>query len=51
MSGSHCRLVHGTDPARKVTVSIHAGVDTKRGTLHAIIVQAWLKIDEFLDLL
>ena len=51
MSGSHCRLVHGTDPARKVTVSIHAGVDTKRGTLHAIIIQAGLTIDEFLELL
>jgi hypothetical protein len=28
-SGSHCRLVHATDPARKVTVWIHGG-DLKR---------------------
>ena len=49
-SGSHCRLVHKTDPTRKVTIPIHAGVDMKRGTLHAIIAQAGLTIDEFLTL-
>ena len=38
-SGSHCRLVHETDPARKVTVPVHSG-DLKRGTLRAIIAQA-----------
>ncbi|HEV3372794.1 MAG TPA: type II toxin-antitoxin system HicA family toxin [Xanthobacteraceae bacterium] len=24
-TGSHCRLIHATDPARKVTVPIHSG--------------------------
>jgi predicted RNA binding protein YcfA (HicA-like mRNA interferase family) len=42
-SGSHCRLVHATDPARKVTV--------KRGTLRAIITQAGLTVAEFIELL
>jgi predicted RNA binding protein YcfA (HicA-like mRNA interferase family) len=49
-SGSHCRLVHATDPVRKVTVSIHAG-DLKRGTLRAIISQAGLTVAEFISLL
>jgi predicted RNA binding protein YcfA (HicA-like mRNA interferase family) len=31
-SGSHCRLIHVRDPARKVTVPAHGG-DLKRGTL------------------
>jgi predicted RNA binding protein YcfA (HicA-like mRNA interferase family) len=31
-SGSHVRLIHATDPARKVTVPVHGG-DVKRGTL------------------
>ncbi len=50
MSGSHCRLVHAGDAARKVTVPIHAG-DLKRGTLRAIIAQAGLTVEEFLQLL
>jgi predicted RNA binding protein YcfA (HicA-like mRNA interferase family) len=49
-SGSHCRLIHSRDPARKVTVPIHAG-DLKRGTLRAIISQAGLTVAEFIDLL
>jgi predicted RNA binding protein YcfA (HicA-like mRNA interferase family) len=49
-SGSHCRLVHATDPARKVTVSIHGG-DLKRGTLRAIISQAGLAVAELISLL
>jgi predicted RNA binding protein YcfA (HicA-like mRNA interferase family) len=49
-SGSHCRLVHTVDPARKVTVPIHAA-DLKRGTLRAIISQAGLSVAEFVDLL
>jgi predicted RNA binding protein YcfA (HicA-like mRNA interferase family) len=28
-SGSHCRLIHAADPARKVTVPVHSG-DLKR---------------------
>jgi predicted RNA binding protein YcfA (HicA-like mRNA interferase family) len=49
-SGSHCRLVHTRDPARKVTVPIHRG-DLKRGTLRAIIAQAGMTVAEFLTLL
>ena len=49
-SGSHRRLVHTSDPARKVTIPIHSG-DLKRGTLRAIIAQAGLTVDEFLQLL
>ncbi len=50
MSGSHCRLIHESDPARKVTVPVHTG-DLKRGTLRAIIAQASLTLPEFLALL
>ena len=46
-SGSHCRLIHGGDPARKVTVPVHGG-DLKRGTLRAIIAQAGMTVAEFL---
>jgi predicted RNA binding protein YcfA (HicA-like mRNA interferase family) len=49
-SGSHCRLIHAADPARKVTVPIHGG-DLKRGTLRAIISQAGLTVAEFISLL
>jgi len=49
-SGSHCRLIHTRDPARKVTVPIHSG-DLKRGTLRGIIGQAGLTVAEFLTLL
>lgn len=49
-SGSHCRLVHASDPTRKVTVPIHSG-DLKRGTLRAIIAQARLTVKEFIELL
>jgi predicted RNA binding protein YcfA (HicA-like mRNA interferase family) len=49
-SGSHCRLVHNTDPARKVTIPVHTG-DLKRGTLRSIIAQAGFSLAEFLDLL
>jgi len=49
-SGSHCRLVHSTDPARKVTVPAHSG-DLKRGTMRAIIGQAGLSVAEFIALL
>ena len=50
ISGSHCRLVHQTDPSRKVTIPLHVG-DLKRGTLRAIIGQSGLTVAEFLDLL
>jgi predicted RNA binding protein YcfA (HicA-like mRNA interferase family) len=49
-SGSHYRLVHSTDPARKITVPVHSA-DLKRGTLRAIIAQAGLTVAEFINLL
>ena len=48
-SGSHVRLIHATDPARKVTVPAHTG-DLKRGTLRGIIAQAGMSVEEFLKL-
>jgi predicted RNA binding protein YcfA (HicA-like mRNA interferase family) len=49
-SGSHCRLIHASDSARKVTVPVHGG-DLKRGTVRAIIAQAGLTVVEFILLL
>lgn len=49
-SGSHCRFIHSTDPARKVTVPVHSG-DLKRGTLRAIIAQSGMTVAEFMALL
>jgi predicted RNA binding protein YcfA (HicA-like mRNA interferase family) len=49
-SGSHCRLIHSSNPARKVTIPVHSG-DIRRGTLRSIIAQAGLTTAEFLDLL
>jgi predicted RNA binding protein YcfA (HicA-like mRNA interferase family) len=50
-SGSHCRLIHTTNSARKVTVPLHGSTDLKRGTMRAIIAQAGLTVAEFIDLL
>ena len=49
-SGSHCRLIHASDPVRKVTIPVHSG-DIKRGTLRGIIAQAGLTTAEFLEML
>ncbi len=49
-SGSHCRLIHASDPARKVTVPVHSG-DLKRGTTRGIIAPAGFTVAEFLELL
>jgi predicted RNA binding protein YcfA (HicA-like mRNA interferase family) len=49
-SGSHCRLIHSTDPVRKVTVPVHS-TDLKRGTLRGIIAQAGLTVAEFVELI
>ena len=49
-SGSHCRLVHTGNPARKITIPVHSG-DLKRGTLRGIIAQAGLTVAEFIALL
>jgi predicted RNA binding protein YcfA (HicA-like mRNA interferase family) len=50
-SGSHCRLVHSTDPARKVTIPFHGATGLNRGTLRSIIAQAGLTVAEFAALL
>ena len=50
-SGSHHRLEHSSDPSRVATVPVHAGKTLKRGTLHGIIKQAALTVDEFVALL
>lgn len=50
-SGRHCRLIHSSNPARKVTVPVHGSTDLKRGTLHGIISQAGLTVAEFIALL
>jgi predicted RNA binding protein YcfA (HicA-like mRNA interferase family) len=50
-SGSHCRLIHTTDPARRVTVPLHGSTDLKRGTLRGIINQAGLTVAQFIALL
>ncbi len=46
-SGSHCRLVHDTDPTRQVTIPVHSGKDLKRGTIQGILRQAGLTVEEF----
>jgi len=48
--GSHARLIHPIDPARRVTVPIH-NEDIPKGTLSSIIKQAGLTVDEFIRLL
>ena len=50
-SGSHCRLVHSSNPVRKVTIPLHGSADLKRGTLRGIIDQADLTVAEFIALL
>jgi predicted RNA binding protein YcfA (HicA-like mRNA interferase family) len=50
-AGSHHRLIHKTDARRATTVPVHKGRDLPRPILRAIIKQASLTTDEFLDLL
>ena len=49
-AGSHCRLIHAINPARKVTIPIHSGA-LKRGTLRGIISQAGFTVADFIALL
>jgi len=51
ISGSHHRLVHPDDRTRAVTVPDHGSKALKRGTVSAIIKQARLTREEFVDLL
>jgi predicted RNA binding protein YcfA (HicA-like mRNA interferase family) len=48
--GSHYQLVHPADPAILVVVPYH-GKALKRPVLRAIIKQAGLTLDQFVDLL
>lgn len=50
-TGSHHRLVHTEDASRATTVPVHKGRDLPRPLLRAIIKQAGLTVDEFVDLL
>ena len=50
VTGSHHYFRHPGRPALRVTVPVHAA-DLKRGTLAAVIKQAGLTAEEFLDLL
>lgn len=48
--GSHHALRHRDDPSIRVTIAFHRK-DMKPGTLRAIIKQAGLTVDEFINLL
>ncbi|TMJ77018.1 MAG: addiction module toxin, HicA family [Alphaproteobacteria bacterium] len=50
-AGSHHRLVHSADARRATTVPVHKGRDLPRPMLRAIIKQAGLTAEEFVDLL
>jgi predicted RNA binding protein YcfA (HicA-like mRNA interferase family) len=49
-TGSHYRLKHREDPTRTTVVPFHTG-DIKRSLLRAILKQARLTDEEFLELL
>ena len=49
--GSHVYLKHPDHPGRRVTVPVHSGETIKPKTLQAILKQAGLSLDEFLELL
>ena len=49
--GSHRVFQHRDDPGRRTIVADHGGRDVPRGTLRAIIEQAGLTVEEFIDLL
>ena len=51
IQGGHHVLVHKDDPERMLSVPVHAGKDIKKGTLKAILEQAWLTSGEFRKLL
>jgi predicted RNA binding protein YcfA (HicA-like mRNA interferase family) len=51
VAGSHRKMVFLGDPARAVTVPVHAGRDLKPGTLRSIIRRAWFSVEEFSELL
>lgn len=50
VTGSHYRRKHTQDPSRTTVVPRHSR-DIKRGVLRAIIGQAGISVEEFLDAL
>jgi predicted RNA binding protein YcfA (HicA-like mRNA interferase family) len=50
-AGSHHRLVHDDDPSRATTVPVHKGRDLPRPFIRAILKQAKLTPEQFLELL
>jgi predicted RNA binding protein YcfA (HicA-like mRNA interferase family) len=50
VKGAHNFMRHLTDPTRQTVISVHRR-DLPPGTLHAILRQARLTPEEFLDLL
>jgi predicted RNA binding protein YcfA (HicA-like mRNA interferase family) len=50
IKGSHYHLRHPDDPRLRVSVPVH-NRDLPKGTLRAIIKQAGLTVEEFLDCL
>ena len=49
--GSHVYLKHSDHPGKRVTIAVHAGETIKPKTLQAILKQAGLSLNEFLELL
>lgn len=50
-SGSHQYLIHQDQPHRRVVLPYHGRKDMPRGTLRAVIEQAGLTVEQFIDLL
>ncbi len=50
-NGSHRVYQHPDDPTRRAIVAEHKGKDVPKGTLRAIIEQAGLTVEEFINLL
>jgi predicted RNA binding protein YcfA (HicA-like mRNA interferase family) len=49
--GSHRIYEHPDNPSRRTVVADHGSKDIPRGTLKAIVEQAGLTVEEFLELL
>ena len=48
-SGSHMILIHGDDPARRLTVPAHRTI--KPGLLRKLVKDAGLSVEQFIELL
>ena len=49
--GSHHVMEHPDDPTRTATIPVHGAKTIRKGTLHSILKQAGLTVDEFSNLL